>query len=374
MYEHEGLKDFLFIMLYGGVAMMAVLAGMYLWFRAGNAVEHDVESPSMLRRWASAFMTSVAASHVWWVVLGIYWLTDDRLLRNIVAITLDRITFVPLMMCMLLRMLQDRRRPLWPIAVAMTPLVVVAVISIVTRCNDFEWFTEGYSLLIGISFIIYYVRALRQYDRWLRENFADLEHKEVWQSLVLLACILLVYVAYTTNEGALATECLAQVLTIVIIGFVVWRVETLQRLEVGIQGDEMMDADVFPIQGRGDTVQTTGASGGSDIPALLYTHCEQEKLYLQHDLTLNQLAVVLGTNRTYLGNHFAAVGESYNTYISRLRIDHFCRLYCEAQAEGHAVTAAQLSMQSGYRSYRTFSAAFKQRMGKTVTEWMRDCQ
>ena len=43
---------------------------------------------------------------------------------------------------------------------------------------------------------------------------------------MLLACILLVYVVYTTNEGALAVEYLAQVLTLVIIGFVVWRVET----------------------------------------------------------------------------------------------------------------------------------------------------
>ena len=30
------------------------------------------------------------------------------------------------------------------------------------------------------------VRALRQYGRWLRDNYADLEHKEVWQSFVVL--------------------------------------------------------------------------------------------------------------------------------------------------------------------------------------------
>ncbi len=35
-----------------------------------------------------------------------------------------------------------------------------------------------------------YVRALIQYGRWLRENYADLEHKEVWQSLLFLACVL----------------------------------------------------------------------------------------------------------------------------------------------------------------------------------------
>ena len=155
MYEHEGLRDMFFIMLYGGAAMMALLAAVYLWLRSGNAINQNMESPKELRRWAAAFLTSVAASHVWWALLGTVWLTDDQLVRNIVAITLDRVTFVPLMMCVLLRMLQDRRRPLWPVAVAMLPFVAVAVVSISTRNDNFEWFVEGYSLLLAFLFIIY---------------------------------------------------------------------------------------------------------------------------------------------------------------------------------------------------------------------------
>ena len=38
------------------------------------------------------------------------------------------------------------------------------------------------------------------------------------------------------------------------------------------------------------------------------------------------------------------------------------------------VTAQQLAHQSGFRSYITFSAAFKQIMGKTATEWMRNIE
>ena len=39
-------------------------------------------------------------------------------------------------------------------------------------------------------------------------------------------------------------------------------------------------------------------------------------------------------------------------------------------AAGRDFTAQQLASESGYRSYRTFSLAFKQRMGQSVTEWM----
>ena len=64
-----------------------------------------------------------------------------------------------------------------------------------------------------------------------RDNYADLEHKEVWQSLLFADGLFLVYQVYTSNGGELLREYLSQVVTIVIIAFLVWRVETLEELE-----------------------------------------------------------------------------------------------------------------------------------------------
>ncbi len=220
------------MMLYGGVTFFALLACLYLLFRRGNAfVGEEIKSSRVLRRWTAAFMAAVVASHVWWVLLGTQFLANDRLVRNIIAITLDHITFVPLMMCVLIRMLQDRRRPLWPLIPLFAPIAVLAVVCIVTHVDVFWSVMEYYTVLLAVLFIIYYVRMLRQYGRWLLDNYADLERKEVWQSLLLLAFILFVHMAYTNNEGTLFMEYLAQVNTIVIIVFLLWRVETLQELE-----------------------------------------------------------------------------------------------------------------------------------------------
>ena len=41
-----------------------------------------------------------------------------------------------------------------------------------------------------------------------------------------------------------------------------------------------------------------------------------------------------------------------------------------AAAEGQSIQAKQLAARSGYRSYRTFSVAFKQRTGQSVTTWI----
>ena len=231
MYEYLGLQDVFFIMLYCMAGFLALLACLYLLFRRRNVFASDVRSSLVLRRWTAAFMAAVVASHVWWVLLGQHFLVDDRLVRNIIAITLDYLTFVPLMMCVLIRMLQDRHRPLWPLIPLFLPIAVLAVACIQTRDETFMSVVEYYLALLAVTFIIYYVYAVRQYGRWLLDNYADLERKEVWQSLLLLAFILFVHMAYTNNEGTLFMEYLAQVNTIVIIAFLLWRVETLQELE-----------------------------------------------------------------------------------------------------------------------------------------------
>lgn len=369
MYEHQGLQDIFFIMLYGWAAMLAVLACLYFLFSRGNLFSNNNTPPKELRNWAAVFMASVALSHLWWYLLGIHFLVEDRLVRNIVAITLDRLTFVPLMMCVLIRMLQDRRRPLWPVAVVFVPIAVIAIVCIITRNEVFELITEIYSMLVGLVFIIYYVRAVRQYGRWLRDNYADLERKELWQSLLLLAIILLTYITYTSNEGALATEYFAQVNTIVIICFILWRVETLQQLEPAIEEKIENTIDVsFESNG---TVDFKSIIIPDNISELLEKQCVAKQLYLQHDLTLQQLATAIGTNRTYLSSYFAQQEITYNTYINRLRIEHFIRLYNESIASSQSFTAMQLAKQSGFYSYSTFSVAFKKYMGNTVTAWMK---
>ena len=232
MYEYRGLQDVFFMMLYGGVAFFALLACLYLLFRRGNAFSKDLRSSRVLRRWTAGLMAAMAASHVWWYVIGVFWLEDDRLVRNITAILLDHVTLVPLVMAVLLAMLQDRRRPLWPWLVAQVPVVVAAVVGIAQRSMFFGYELAHYwQLAVTIVFVVYYIYALRQYGRWLLDNYADLERKEVWQSLVFVIVLLAVYVIYTSNAGELVKEYLSQVINIVIIAFLLWRVETLQELE-----------------------------------------------------------------------------------------------------------------------------------------------
>ena len=233
MYEYLGLQDVFFIMLYGMAGFFALLACLYLLFRRGNAfVGEEVKSSLRIRRWTAALMAAMAASHVWWYVIGVYWLADDWVVRTITVIMLDHATLVPLVMGVLLALLQDHRRPLWPWLVVQAPVVADGIVGIVQRdmfCG-FE-LPHYWQLGVAVAFVVYYIFALRQYGRWLLDNYADLERKEVWQSLAFAIVQLLAYAIYTSNAGELMREYLSQVITIVVIAFLLWRVETLQELE-----------------------------------------------------------------------------------------------------------------------------------------------
>ena len=45
MYTHQSILDPIFLMLYGAVAMLALVAGIYLWLMRGNGVASEVTPP-----------------------------------------------------------------------------------------------------------------------------------------------------------------------------------------------------------------------------------------------------------------------------------------------------------------------------------------
>ena len=322
--------------------------------------------------WTAAFFAVLAIGHLWYLPAAV--LTDeDFTVCMLVGGLLDCVTVIPLVTVLLLCMLQDRQRPLWPVGVMTAPLVVLMVAGIVTRSEAYMPMVYGYLLLFGIGLVAYMVHALRQYGRWLRDNFADLEHKEVWHTFVVLAVIVLMLGYYVGGDGSIAYAYIVQVCGIVLIGHLLWRVETLSDLsitqpltiEIPEDGKTGIEDD-----GEHQSSDTLFDATFEQIGSLLKLRCKDARLYLHHDLTLAQLAQAIGSNRTYLGLYFSSQNTTYNNYINSLRILHFVSLYHEAVTDGRDFTAKKLALESGYRSYTTFSVAFKQRMGQSVTEWM----
>ena len=367
-------EDTIFTMLYAVVTAMAAIASIYLLFRRGNAFAADVTPPRRLRRWTAAFFGVIAAGHLWYLPAAVLTSDDYIMLSLLIGALLDCMLTIPLTLVVMLCMLQDRRRPLWPVGVMVAPLVVGIAVYIGSRSEGMLPWLYGYFLLAAVGFTIYMVCAVRQYGRWLRDNYADLEHKEVWQSFLVLAVIMLMFSYYIVGYGGMTYEYIVQMCGLVLIGYLLWRVETLSDLTVSqpLPIEEETIAPVSPSEDDSPSSETLSDAAYEKIASLLQQHCVDTQLYLQHNLNISQLAQTLGTNRTYLRLYFVHQDTNYNAYINDLRIRHFVHLYGEAVATQHFFTVQELASQSGYRNYNTFALAFKQRMGKSVTEWKQD--
>ena len=378
MFGEITIEIMLLMMLYAVGATMAAVACLYLVFRRGNAFSPRVKTPKRLRRWTAAFFGIVALGHLWYLPGTMMADGDAATLWMLIGALLDCMLTVPLAIVVLLCMLQDRKRPLWIAWLITAPLIILSAVSVGMRSYALVQWMQGY---------------------FLRDNYADLEHKEVWQSLLVLAVIMLLFCYYVSGYGGMAYEFIVQVCGIALVAYLLWRVETLQDLSFQPMADgdialaeaqraaaeaaeAAAEADDDTLDGDGDALEGDGgrpqpAEGLSEaviqeIGKLLHDRCEGNKLYLQTDLTSVQLAQALGTNRTYLGMYFSSQGTTYNAYINTLRINYFIELFRQASAaaEGQSIQAKQLANRSGYRSYRTFSVAFKQRTGQSVKDWI----
>ncbi len=158
-------------------------------------------------------------------------------------------------------------------------------------------------------------------------------------------------------------------------GLLLWRVETLKDLSTDSLPSHSALSDDGPSKHSATPHEAKNPSSKGDashIGQLLAKHCEDTQLYLQTDLTLSQLSAAVGVNRYYLSQYFASQNTSYYEYIHDLRVGHFIARYRELVAAQEPIVAQQLARESGYHSYSTFSAAFKQRMHMSVTTWMHE--
>ena len=146
----------IYIMLYAGEAVAALIAFCYLLFRRGNAFALDVTPPVRLRRWAAAFYAVAFLCHVWWYLFFIYS-SDIHSMAYVVVCVLDLVTMLTIISGTLLAMLQDRKRPVWPVVIATIPYVPLVGLLIVSPSDHFKYIVIAYVLLLYVFFTILYI-------------------------------------------------------------------------------------------------------------------------------------------------------------------------------------------------------------------------
>ena len=95
---------------------------------------------------------------------------------------------------------------------------------------------------------------------------------------------------------------------------------------------------------------------------------EEEKVYKNQNLTINEFAALLNTNRTYVSQ---IINDTFQTNFCSLINDYRIKEAELMLAENNKKLKMEtIAIESGFRSRSAFYAAFKKKIGKTPTEFI----
>ena len=206
------------------------------------------------------------------------------------------------------------------------------------------------------------IRKVRRYNRALSHLYADTDDKEIRSVSTLLILLIVTSIfsvifnylgrhQFLDNEW-LAVPSLAFTALLFLIGW------TGLQQRFSIHDIKAMAATTVETENQGSTAKESRASASEETTAMgqrLEKLMHEQRLYLQHDLRLDEVARQLGTNRTYLLRTLNEVhGMTFKEYVNRLRISHAEHL----MSNDPTLTKADVATLSGYNTISSFYRNF----------------
>ncbi len=122
------------------------------------------------------------------------------------------------------------------------------------------------------------------------------------------------------------------------------------------------------IEDEGMDVADEGIVEDSRIIYALMSLFEKERLYLNVDVKIANVALMIGTNKTYLSRALnTRLSKNFCQFVNYYRIKEVCALYID----NPELEIRELAEQCGFNSASNFSIVFKYNTGFTPGDWCR---
>ena len=209
-------------------------------------------------------------------------------------------------------------------------------------------YTAFYSLLM----LVYFYSAVKKYNKMVEENLSNTDNVSVnWLSSVavmLVICFILWTIScYFTSW---IVDGLYQLALLLMWIFVLYYAD--RQKVVKIQPSAQMKAT--------EDIET-------QLGAKLEQLMNNDEVWKNPLLSLTDLAMMIGTNRTYLSNYLnSTLNTTFYDYINGFRIEAALRVM---RAEGASSTMAEIAENSGFNSISTFRRVFSRVTGCSFGEY-----
>ena len=176
-------------------------------------------------------------------------------------------------------------------------------------------------------------------------------------------------------------ELFCKVVIFVFLGMYLWymcydkpaclEVKQLNELVVGRRKGYMLGkvvGDALVREDEGNSVANEGAVEASRIIYSLMSLFAREKLYRNVDIKIGNVALMIGTNKTYLSRALnTRLSKNFCQFVNYYRVREACELFIQ----NPNIEMSELAEQCGFSSGSNFSIVFKFNTGFTPGDWCR---
>ena len=210
-------------------------------------------------------------------------------------------------------------------------------------------------ITFAIQVIIVIVRGfrrIRRFNKTVEQLYADTENKEI-EAIPTILILFIVISLVSTIVNVIGRQMFVDTV-IIALPSVAFSALIFALSWVGMQHNfSMRDIPEEQEKETDDSEKVTAVPSANSI--IIYEKLENlmnnEQIFLQNDLLLNDVAKLLGTNRTYLLQALSSCAHmTFKEYINRKRIAHAEQLI----ANNPLMPKTEIATRSGYNSMSSF--------------------
>lgn len=343
------LSENLFNMLRGAIMMMFIIMCVSLYpKRKENSILNSLF-------WLFAIMPVLL-----FITFGfmIEELKNDE--RFYIFSTLTNMCLIPLIGSFLLNIIMPKYVNIHRKFLMLSPTIIFAIIYAITYSRLMLTLSYIYTAIVAavVFFLIVFISI--RYDRYLKNNFSNIDNKTVgWVRVVIyiFAAWYLIWNLMVKQDNRWLDS--AYYLFLIIIWIFIYKY-SIKHVTI------YQPEEVFPSQEQEEVGSLQTSSLSSKLGNTLEAYMDQSLPWLNPSLTLGDLAAALNTNRTYLSEHFhKTLGTTFYDYINGYRLKYACEILLSEPD----LSVPQIGEKAGFKSLSTFRRAFKKHIGCTPAKY-----
>lgn len=231
------------------------------------------------------------------------------------------------------------------------------------------------AFVMAIVTVAYVFVSAARYNKALSDNYSNIEHRDVkWVApfSVVFFIFVIAYpiLFYHTTWLSEAIYSMTSMIALTILFFI-----AKNHIVVSLNMDnDGIDPGTGPISDENNNDEHTQEQEEMPmkdelIAKKLKKTMEQDKLYLNPELSLREVSSAIGSNMKYLSLYLnKMLGLSFYEYVNKYRVEYACKLI-HSMYESGRVNMTEIARQSGFNSLSSFNRYFKREVGVTPKEF-----